>query len=182
MTDVRDWPRYWSVLSAMIATATAALFCAAIRGGDGRGTVGTVLVGCTLLLALVLYRDAASRRGMQDSASRRRKALDALFSLGGATLIVGLSDLAFVVGFLAWSGSRSFEFRSLVVTGRCWVGPEPPSLEACTVAGLALGLAVARSLRVIFSSIATTGRPRRGDYLRLWPVAMTLALLALMRL
>ncbi|WP_165075919.1 hypothetical protein [Paludisphaera rhizosphaerae] len=182
MTDGGGWPRYWSVLSAMIATAAAALLCAAIRGGDGRGTVGAVIVGCTLLLALALYRDAASRKGLEDPASWRRKALDALFSLGGATLIVGLSDLAFVVGFLAWSGSRSFEFRSLVVTGRCWVGPEPPTLEACTAAGLVLGLAVARSLRLVLSSLVMTGRPRRGDYLRLWPVALTLALLALWRL
>ena len=179
MTDVLNRTRGWSIASAMIVTAAAALLAAAMRGGNGRGTVGAVVVGCTLLLALVLYRDTASRRTLQDPAAAwRRKVVDALGSLGSAALIVGLSDLAFLVGFLAWAGSKDFDFRRLVRTGRCWIGPEPPSVEACMAAGLVLGLPVTRSLRSVLPILGTTGWWRLADYSRLWPVALTLALLA----
>jgi len=169
-------PRFASVRQAMAAVAATGLLCAALRCGDDVATLGVVIVGCTIGVAWLRHRDVASHRGDDGLATGwKRKVLETCRAIGVAALLVGLSDLAFLVGFFSSANASSVSVRAFVIVGRCHVG-DPATIRWSTTMGLGLAFLVEDSLkRFIWRPVDAAGRPARA-YLALWPVVVTSAL------
>ncbi|WP_165247049.1 hypothetical protein [Paludisphaera soli] len=167
-----------SVGGMLLILAAAALLFAALRSGDDVTTVWAVIGGCTGLVALLRYRDVLAWRASRGlETGRGRKFREALAAVGVASLVVGLSDLAFLVGFFGTVSPFGISWRAFVGPsgGRCYVG-EPADVGWQATKGLILATLVAGSLRRATWLPGATDWRRRGSYLKLWPVVVASAI------
>lgn len=135
--------------------ATAALLFAALGSRGDATTIKLVFGGCFAGVAIARYRDViAWRRSQGLEAGAERKLLESFRAIGVASILFGLSHLAFFAGLLCFDTGDP-------VTG--------------VVMGLGLSVLVASSLKRRLWLPAADGQPREG-LLKLWPVAVTLAM------
>lgn len=169
----------FSIRGMLLALAVTALLFAALRSGDEVRMVWEVIGGCLGIVAYLRYRDLLAWRASQGlETGRGWKAWEAIKAVGVAVLVVGLADLAFLVGFFCPSGNVPYSLRAFAPAGRCWIGPMR-SLKWSVTVGLILAMLVAGSMRSLFwPPGATDWRRPRTYLLKLWPVALMLAMLS----
>ncbi len=137
-------PRFgFSLREALIAVAVAALLCGVLRNGSG-ATAWALVVVCTTGIAAMWYRDALTdRRERGFETSRVRRLGLTLTALASTTLIVGLSNIAFLVAFRISADFLS-ERRG---GGPPYFQDEPDALIKGSAFALIFGLLTAFALR-----------------------------------
>ncbi|APW61551.1 hypothetical protein [Paludisphaera borealis] len=150
----------------MAAVAVAAVLCAVARK-EGSPIAGAVIVGtCVLVLAYKRFSEAlALRRSEGLTTSRPRKVWAALNAVCVAVMVIGLSDLAFLVGY---SGYMALSSRS-----SHW---SPYDDEAWIAMGAAAGTTLAVRVAVALRRRFWPQRPpalRRSNWLLEFACAVT---------
>jgi hypothetical protein len=126
----------------MVAVAVAALVCVVIRGDASPG-LGIALIATSLILLTWAHhaKVVALRRSRGLETSRLRKAALLPGSLAMASVFVGLSDLAFLIGYLFYR-----DFLAYKETDWRW-DLSPDCTTKSTVFGAVAAVGVASVLR-----------------------------------
>lgn len=155
----------------MTAVAIAAVSLAVVRV-DSAPSAAVAIVGvCIIVLACRRYSEAVAR--MQAGGAmpgRLRKAGIALASATLAAATIGLSDLAFLAGYL---GFLRAAYETVVASH--WTPYDDGGYQLTgMIIGVSLALSVASSLRnTVWSPVSA--RPSR-PWRRLWPIALALCI------
>ena len=113
------------------------------------------------------YSEAASQRQTQRLVMRRIQKIRLLLtSVAFATMVIGLSDLAFLIGYYAY-----MRFAQLSAMRTHWTPDDDPECMATAgFIGLALALGIATSLRKTCGWKRRAEPGLRGRWYKFWPV------------
>jgi hypothetical protein len=155
----------------MVAVAILAVCLAATRAESAPGAAIAIIGTCVSYLAYKRYSDAMSLRLARGlTTSRSQKAGLLLASATIASAVIGLSDIAFLIGYYGY-----LKLAHETVVRSHWTPDRDPSYMATgMIIGVILALGVASSLRRTVCSQKRTesGHPRR--WLKLWPVGLVI--------
>ena len=155
--------RLWSLMRAV---AIVAISLAVLRAESARGVGTTIIVGCAIYLPyrkyLVLVKSSQEQHSI---SSPLQKTSFILISISFAIFVIGLSDLAFLIGYFGYLGLAN---RSIRISH--WTPyMDPLHITAGVVTGVLFALSVASSLRQMF-----TARDLKLSrwWLKVWPVCI----------
>ena len=157
------------VWTLMVAVAITAVFFAETRAESAPGAAIAIVGACIACLASRRYSEAVALRqasGLTTSPLQKTGML--LASVAIATVVIGLSVIAFLIGYY---GYLKIAFETTVWSH--WTPyNDPGSMVTGGMIGMIFALWVAASLRRIVCKFERTKSGQPGRWLKLWSVGL----------